>query len=104
MRIYEWVNDIEKIYQQLIVKAKQENSVEIQVFKEQQENLMKELLKKNHDLVNLSLESLSEDVSSGIRSYEENIDEALKKIENNYHKKKSKLVEQIVEELGFNFK
>ncbi len=104
MNIFEWVNDIEKLYQQVIMKIKQENSVEIQNYKDFQENEMKELLKKNHDLVNLSLESLSEDVSTGIRGYEEKIDEALKKIENSYQKKKSKLVSEIIEEIGFNFK
>ena len=103
MKIFDWVNDIEKVYQQLIEKARQEHSLEIQVFKEQQENLLKEMLKKNHDLVNLSLESLSEDVSSGTRSYENDLDEALKKIENDYQKKKNKLIIQLIEELGFNF-
>jgi vacuolar-type H+-ATPase subunit H len=103
MRIFEWVNDIEKVYQQLIDKARQENSLEIQVFKEQQENLLKEMQKKNHDLVNLSLESLSEDVISGIRSYEEKIDEALQKIKNDYQKKKNKLINQMIEELGVSF-
>lgn len=103
MRIFEWIKDLEKVYQQLIEKARQEHSLEIQVFKEQQENLLKEMLKKNHDLVNLSLESLSEDVSSGTRSYENELDEALKKIENDYHKKKDKLAIQIIKELGFNF-
>ena len=103
MRRFEWIKDLEKVYQQLIEKARQEHSLEIQVFKEQQENLLKEMLKKNHDLVNLSLESLSEDVSSGTRSYENELDEALKKIENDYHKKKDKLAIQIIKELGFNF-
>jgi gas vesicle protein len=99
-RIFEWVSDIEDIYQKLIEKAEQENSFEIQDFKEQQEKSLKELLKKNHDLVNLSLESLSEDVTSGIRSFENKIDDALKEIENDYKKKKSKLINQIIEELG----
>ncbi len=104
MKIFEWANDIEKLYHQIIMKTEQENSVEIQNFKDFQENEMKELLKKNHDLVNLSLESLSEDVSTGIRVYEDKIDDALKKIENYYQKKKNKLVDEIIEDIGFNFK
>ena len=103
MKIFDWANDIEKVYQELIEKAQQENALEVQVFKEQQENLLKDMLKKNHDLVNLSLESLSEDVTSGVRSYEKKFDEALKSIENDYQKKKSELIDKIVLKLGFNF-
>jgi hypothetical protein len=103
MKIFEWAQDIEKVYQQLIEKARQENASEVQVFKEEQEKVLKELLKKNHDLVNLSLESLSEDVTSGIRSYETQFDEALKSIEKDYQKKKSELIEEIISKLGFNF-
>ena len=103
MKIFDWANDIEKVYQQLIEKARQENALEVQTFREQQENVLKELLKKNHDLVNLSLESLSEDVTSGIRSYEAQFDEALKSIEKEYKKKKSELITKIIEKLGFNF-
>ena len=103
MKIFDWANDIEKVYQQLIEKARQENALEVQTFREQQENVLKELLKKNHDLVNLSLESLSEDVTSGIRSYEAQFDEALKSIEKEYQKKKSELITAIIEKLGFNF-
>ena len=103
MKIFEWANDIEKVYQQLIEKARKENTLEIQVFKEQQENELKELLKKNHDLVNLSLESLSEDVTNGIRSYEAQFDEALKSIEKDYQKNKNELISEIITKLGFNF-
>jgi len=103
MKIFDWANDLEKVYQQLIEKARQENTLEIQDFKEHQENALKELLKKNHDLVNLSLESLSEDVTSGIRSYEAQFDESLKSIEKEYQKKKSELINEIILKLGFNF-
>ena len=103
MNIFEWANEIEKVYEQLMEKARKENSLEIQVFKEQQENLLKELLKKNHDLVNLSLESLSEDVTNGIRAYEAQFDEALKSIEKEYQRKKNELINEIISKLGFNF-
>jgi len=103
MNIFEWANEIEKVYGQLMEKARKENSLEIQVFKEQQENVLKELLKKNHDLVNLSLESLSEDVTNGIRAYEAQFDEALKSIEKEYQRKKNELIDEIISKLGFNF-
>jgi len=103
MNIFEWAKDIEKVYQQLIEKARKENTLELQVFKEQQENILKELLKKNHDLVNLSLESLSEDVTNGVRSYEAQFDEALKLIEKDYQKNKSELISEIISKLGFKF-
>lgn len=103
MKIFDWASDIEKVYQQLMEKAQQENALEVQGFKEEQENVLKEMLKKNHDLVNLSLEALSEDVTSGIRSYEEQFDEALKSIEEEYQKRKKELIDKIIVKLGFNF-
>ena len=103
MKIFEWVNDIEKVYHELIEKANKENSLELQIFKEQQENLLKEILKKNHELVNLSLESLSEDVTNGIRSYEEEFDKAIKVIDKDYQKKKPELINKIILKLGFDY-
>jgi len=103
MKIFDWAKDLEEVYQQLIEKARNENTIEVQVFKENQEKLLKQLLKKNHELVNLSLESLSEDVTSGIRSYEAQFDKALKIIEEEYQKKKSELIDEIILKLGFNF-
>lgn len=102
MIIFEWAKEVEKIYQDLIEKAKKENLREIQTLRDEQEKIFDESLKKNQNFVNLALISLNEDVNKENEIFRINLEKELKEIESKYEKNKVILIRAIIDKLGLN--
>jgi len=102
MIIFEWAKEVEKIYQDLIEKAKKENLREIQNLRDEQEKIFDESLKKNQNFVNLALISLNEDVNKENEIFRINLEKELKEIESKYEKNKVILIRAIIDKLGLN--
>ncbi|MGB5910117.1 MAG: hypothetical protein WBH31_02870, partial [Promethearchaeia archaeon] len=100
--IFEWAKEVEKIYQDLIEKAKKENLREIQTLRDEQEKIFDESLKKNQNFVNLALISLNEDVNKENEIFRINLEKELKEIESKYEKNKVILIRAIIDKLGLN--
>ncbi len=103
MEVFNWVNDIEKVYEDLIEKAKDINLTEIKVSREKQEKVLEALLKQKNELTTTSLKNLSADVQDRIKDFRKKLNEAINNIENVYQKEKKNLEDLILEKLGFDF-
>lgn len=103
IEIFKWTKDIEKIYEGLIDKAKEENLAEMQAFRENQEKLIEKTLLKKQEVVNLALKNISIEINNGISSFNEKLDVAMKKIERKYQKDKIQLIKIIIKKLELNF-
>lgn len=103
MSIFEMIRDIEKVYENLINKAKNESIAEIQSIKEQKEDDLKITLTKKNEFVDSVLKTVSKEVNDNIEKFEKNFSEALKKIEIHYQNNKDSLAELITKKLGYDF-
>ncbi len=103
MEVFKWVNDIEKVYEDLIEKAKDINLTEIKVSREKQEKVLEALLKRKNELTTTSLKGLSADVQDKIKDFRKKLNEAINNIEKVYQKEKKNLEDSILEKLGFDF-
>ncbi|MFX0021546.1 MAG: hypothetical protein ACFE9S_04420 [Candidatus Hermodarchaeota archaeon] len=103
MDIFKWIKEIENVYHELIDNAKTINLNDIEEFRENQRNKFEEYLKKKNDLVRNALVTLSQDVDSEIKVFNEKIDNALKNIEMNFQNNIQDLNKLIINELGLDF-
>ena len=103
MEVFKWENDIEKVYENLIEKAKDINLSEIKVSREKQEKILENLLKQKNELTTTSLKNLSADVQDKIKDFRKKLNEAINDIENIYQKDKKNLEVLILKKLGFDF-
>lgn len=103
IEIFKWTKEIEKIYEGLIDKAKEENLAEMQAFRENHEKLIEKTLLKKQEVVNLALKNISIEINNGISSFNEKLDVAMKKIERKYQKDKTQLIKIIIKKLELNF-
>jgi len=69
MEIFNWIKDIEKIYENLISKARDANLDEIEEFRDEQEKILGELLDQKKKNVNDTLLLLSDELKSNIKSF-----------------------------------
>ncbi len=103
MKLFEMLSDIEKVYENLINKAKEESSTDIQSIKEELENDLKSTLKKKNEYVDLVLKDVSKELNDSMEKYENHFSEAIKKIDLNYQNNKANLAELITKKLGYDF-
>ena len=103
MEIFKWVKDIEKVYDDLIEKAKNENLEELREFRGNQEGIMEELLSKKQEILSLAFKNLSLEVNEEIENFDKELEGSIKKIEKNYQKNKDMIKKSILEKLGFDF-
>jgi len=103
MAIFEWVKEIEKIYEDLIEKAKKESLSEIQIFRDEQEKVLDKTLQKKQNMINLALKSVNEEVDTEIGFFKTNLEKTLKEIESNYEQNKIILIRDIIHKLGLDF-
>lgn len=103
MEIFKWAKEIEKISEDLINKAKEANLKEIQTLKGEQEAKIEEFLQIRQKVIESTLKLLSKDVSDQISIFESNLLHKMKKVEENYLKNKNKIIDQVIQRLGFDF-
>jgi hypothetical protein len=103
MAIFDWVKEIEKIYEELIEEAKKESLSELQNFRDEQEKMVDENLQKKQNIINIALKSLKEEVNKEIGFIKTNMERQLKEIESNYEQNKIILIKEIINKLRLNF-
>lgn len=101
MEIFKWIEDIEKIYKDLIEKAKQESLKEIQILREEQENQIELSLKNKREIFNAAIKNLSESVKVETKSLEDKLGKIINNIEIDFKKHNEKLIELINDKIGF---
>ncbi len=103
MEIFNWIKDIEKIYENLISKARDTNLSEIEEFRNEQEIILGELLDLKKKRVNDTLLLLSDEINSNVKSFEDELGSSIKSIEKAYQENIENLKKSIIEKLGMNF-
>ncbi|MFX1310406.1 MAG: hypothetical protein ACFE8C_11955 [Promethearchaeota archaeon] len=103
MNIFDWVEEIEKIYKDLIDKAKNENLTELENLRSEQEKNMEEKIETNHKIVDSALNSLIKKLDDKNAFIAEKIKEFKTKMEEQYHNSKEELFKLLIKDIGFDF-
>lgn len=103
MDIFENLKDIEKVYEDLINNAKKLNLKDIEDFRSDQDKKFEQFIKKKNELVNTTLGNLAIEVDGEIKTFEKQLNNAIKKIEMHFQKNIGKLHKLIIEEVGLDF-
>ncbi len=103
MNLFEWVKDIERVYDNLINNTKNANLKEIEEYREEQNQNFESFLSKINVLINTAIGNLTVEVDKETNIYEKNIDNAIKNIEVDFKKNIGNLQKLIIEKVGFDF-
>jgi len=103
MEIFKWVEEIEKIYDDLIEKAKDESLEEINKVQSSQAKIMEEMTYKHQENLNNALTGVSEEVRGQLKEFEILIKDLCSKIEQYYLENKKGLTDLLFEKIGFDF-
>ncbi len=103
MEIFEWVKDVERIYEDLIEKAKNENLAELENLRTEQESIMEKKIVTFRELVGSALESLSKSLENENLFIKKKLKDFKKKMETSYNDNKENLIELIIKDIGFDF-
>ncbi|MFX1380638.1 MAG: hypothetical protein ACFFA4_16265 [Promethearchaeota archaeon] len=103
MKIFEWVEEVEKIYENLIENAKKESLDELERLRTEQEKNMEERIENNRKIVESALKSLSENLNNEDNFITEKIKDFKEKMEITYKNYKETLFNTIIKEIGFDF-
>ncbi len=103
MDLFEWIKDIEKVYEDLINNAKEINLNDIEEFRDQYRKRLEFFIDEKNDLINQALFNLSIEVDKETKVFEEQMDIALNHIKNQFQKEIKNLQELIIVEVGLDF-
>ncbi|MHA1670289.1 MAG: hypothetical protein ACTSV5_06875 [Promethearchaeota archaeon] len=103
MELFKWLSDIEKIYGNLIDKAKEESITEIQSLIDEEKKDVETTLKKEQESFDLVLKGFSKEIKDYLENFEKKDDDEIKKIKAIYQNNKNKLIEISLEKLGYVF-
>jgi hypothetical protein len=103
MKIFEWVEEIENIYEDLIEKAKEASLEGIRKERIAQEKILEETNRKNQEIINNALATVSKKMTEKSDNFEELLMNLCSKIEKYYDEHKEDLTISIFEKLGFDF-
>ncbi len=103
MEIFKWVEEIEKIYDDLIEKAKDESLGEITKVQSSQAKIMEEMIYKNQENLKIALTKVSKEVRGKSEEFEVLLKDLCVKIERYYLENKKGLTNLLIEKIGFEF-
>jgi len=103
MEVFKWVEEIEKIYDELIEKAKSESLAEIQELRAQLEKETDKVVQETREHINLTLQNTSKEVVNENKNFEEKIKHLCEKIEKKFQLNKENLMKSIIKRLEFDF-
>ncbi|MFX1364037.1 MAG: hypothetical protein ACFFCE_14795 [Promethearchaeota archaeon] len=103
MEIFEWIKEIEKVYENLIEKAKNENLTELESLREEQENLMEKNIENFRNSSDSALKTLTKNLEDKNIFIKEKLKEFKNKMKKTYNDNKKNLIELIIKDIGFDF-
>ena len=80
-----------------------EGKSELEAYRKEQEEILNNTHEKNYELMDFTLKALLESINKAIKTYENELDVTIKNIEKEYRKNESKIINEIIEKLGFDF-
>ena len=103
MDLFEWIRDIQKVYEDLVNMAKNINLKEIEEYREEQDKRFETFLTKINVLVKTALGNLAVDLDDKTNTFEKNLNFTIKNIEVEFQKNIENLEKLIIEETGLDF-
>ncbi len=103
MDLFEWIKDIERLYENLIKNAKDINLKDIEGFRDQQTKQFETFIERKNELVNDALITLTTSGDSQINEFGDQIDKAINKIEVKFQEEMGNLHKIIIDEMGLDF-
>ncbi|MFW9829347.1 MAG: hypothetical protein ACFFEY_17365 [Candidatus Thorarchaeota archaeon] len=103
MKIFDWVTEIEDIYDKLIEKSKNDNLKEIEDLRAESEKILSESIQKKQELVNDALKSINIDVNKKINEFQKKLTSIIQNYESNYEQNKKRIIDQIITKLELDF-
>lgn len=103
MDLFEWIRDIQKVYDDLISNAKNINLKEIETFREDQDKRFDDFITKINVLVNTALGNLTVDIDIQTNDFEKKLNSALKNIELEFKNNLKNLEQLIIKKVGIDF-
>lgn len=103
MELFDWVKDIERVYEELINNAKTANLKDIENYRQEQAERFDTFITKINVLVKTAIGNLTVAVDQETNGYEEDLNKAIKKVEVNFKKNIKSLQKLIIEEIGIEF-
>lgn len=103
MELFNWLSDIEKIYETLINEAKEESIAEIQSLIDKEKKDVETVLRKKQESVDLVLKGFSKEVKGYLENFEKKDNDEIKTIKATYQNNKNRLIEISLEKLGYVF-
>lgn len=103
MDAFEWIKDIENLYENLINNAKNINLKDIEEFREQQRKQFETFIERKNDLVNEALIILTTSGNVQIKEFDNQIDKAIQKIELQFQEEIANLLKININEMGLDF-
>ncbi|MFO8018845.1 MAG: hypothetical protein R6U96_09430 [Promethearchaeia archaeon] len=103
MNIFKWITYIEDLCNDLMENTKSEILSEIQALRRDQEKRNESLAKEKNEIVNRALGRLTNDLNTKIDEVEEEFQEELDNIREEYNNQKGKLQNKVLEKIGLGF-
>ncbi|MFW9896536.1 MAG: hypothetical protein ACFFD7_12090 [Candidatus Thorarchaeota archaeon] len=103
MKVFDWVEEIEKIYKDLIDKSKDENLTELENLRSEQEKYMEEKIDTNRKIVDSALKSLIKKLDDKNAFITEKVKEFKTKMAEQYLNSKEELFKLLIRDIGFDF-
>lgn len=103
MDLFEWVKDIEKVYEDLIGNAKKLNLNEIEEYRKEQNEKFEDFIIKINVLVNTAIGNITVKSDIKTNTFEKKLDKAIHNIETEFKKNLENLQKLIIEEVGLDF-
>ncbi|MFW9865428.1 MAG: hypothetical protein ACFFEN_04950 [Candidatus Thorarchaeota archaeon] len=101
--VFKWVEEVEKVYKDLIEKGKKENLDNLQMIRTGQEDLLEKKVKHYHDTVNFALKSLTENLAKEDQTINKKINDLKKQMKKKYQENKDNLIKLLIKDLRFDF-
>lgn len=103
MDLFEWVKDIEKVYEDLIGNAKKLNLNEIEEYRKKQNEKFEDFITKINVLANTAIGNLTVESDIKNNTFAKKLDKAIQNIETEFKKNLENLQKLIIEEVGLDF-
>ncbi len=103
MEIFKWVQELEKIYNELMEKSEKTSNKELEDFKNNEEKQTQELIARKQNFSNDTFSALNVEVNKQINEFNNQIDDLFKKIEGLYQENKEELIKIIFSKMGLLF-
>ena len=103
MNIFDSVNELEKMYENLLNEAKERHTNEVRLLREKNDEMIDKSVNLLDEFINNTLDNLTVELQNKIDEYKRTIEQLFQKIEQEYKENKGNYINQIIKILELPF-